>query len=103
MIVMKYNLIQQTKIFFVNEIAGSIFISTYEIIEIISKIINIGIRLGQSLSEIRKIKLLNQIVLLFVTLIFIRFLSEILVWDIYGIGITTSLMGMYSLSWNFPA
>lgn len=53
---------------------------------------NIGVKDSHSLGEARRIKLLNQITLIFVVGVFLKFISEILVGDILGLIITGTII-----------
>lgn len=58
-------------------------------------VINIGTKTGQSLSEQKRIKLLNQIVLVFVLTIFIKFVNEVFVADPIGMALTGGMISLF--------
>lgn len=64
----------------------------------LSKLIHIGVEPKQSLSEIKRIKLLNQIVLLYIIGVFIKFLNELFVWDTIGIFIAGAIISFFSIA-----
>ncbi len=51
---------------------------------VLEKLMNLGVGESHSLSEVKKIKLLNQIVLLFSAFVFVKLLLEIYVFDLTG-------------------
>lgn len=66
----------------------------------LSSLIHIGVKPGSELSllEIKRIKLLNQIVLLYVVGVFMKFLMELYVWDIIGLGLAAAIIVLFSMA-----
>ncbi|MFK7908585.1 MAG: ATP-binding protein [Chitinophagales bacterium] len=64
----------------------------------LSKLIYTGVQPEQSLSEIKRIKLLNEIVLLYISGVFLKFLMELFVWDTIGLSIAAIIMGVFSVA-----
>jgi len=65
---------------------------------VLSKLIHIGVDSQQSLSEIKRIKLLNQIVLLYIVGVFLKFLNELFVWDVIGLSLAGTIMSVFSVA-----
>lgn len=63
----------------------------------LSKLIHIGVKPELSLREIKRIKLLNQIVLLYVVGVFLKFLMELFVWDLLGMSIASAIIALFSI------
>ena len=64
----------------------------------LSSIIDAGTHPDLSLAEKKRIKLLNQIVLVFLSAISIKFFNELYVYDRLGVLITLILMTSFSLT-----
>ncbi len=62
------------------------------------KLIHTGVQEEQSLSEVKRIKLLNQIALLYIGGVFLKFLIELFVWDLIGLFLTVIIMGLFSVA-----
>lgn len=62
------------------------------------KLIHTGVQEEQSLSEVKRIKLLNQIALLYIGGVFLKFLVELFVWDLIGLSLTVIIMGFFSIA-----
>ncbi|MFK7949656.1 MAG: ATP-binding protein [Saprospiraceae bacterium] len=65
------------------------------------KITNLGIKSEQSLSEKKRIKLLNRVVLLFSAFVSIKFFQEIIVLDFTGLLITLVIMTLFLTTLGF--
>lgn len=69
--------------------------------QLLNKIINLGIKEEDSLSEKKRIKLLNRIVLLFSAFVSIKFFQEMIVFDVTGLFITFTIMSFFLITLIF--
>lgn len=69
--------------------------------KILDKLVNLGINEKHDLSEIKRIKLLNQIVLLFSGFVFLKLLQEVFVLDLTGFFVTFTVLLIFLLTLIF--
>ncbi len=64
----------------------------------ISKLINIGVTEALSLQQVKRVKLLNQMALIYIAVVGVKWINELIVVDLVGFSITSFLMSLFGVN-----